>query len=126
MINEILVVKGTEADADGLLLVEAESGEEYLTHIEFQSKKDPSMPYRLLDYCLRARRKHGPLPIVSCVIYLRDGQVQEPPEHWDRFDGHPYMLFEYVCIKLWEIPREEVLALKQPDSGCFRSGDFAA
>jgi hypothetical protein len=28
MINEILAVKGTEADADGLLLVEAESGED--------------------------------------------------------------------------------------------------
>jgi len=106
--------QGTEADADGLLLIEAAGGEEYLIHIEFQSKKDPFMPDRLLDYCLRARRKHGPLPIVSCVIYLRDGQVQEPPEHWDWLNGHPYMLFEYVCIKLWEIPREEVLALKQP------------
>lgn len=112
--------QGTEADADGLLLVTTEDGRQFLVHIEFQRKRDPLMGDRLLDYCLRARRKHSPkngppLPILSCVIFLiDDGQVPEPPLTWELFDGQKNLVFDYVCIKLWETPREELLALNQP------------
>lgn len=106
---------GNETRADGLLLMETVDGKQFLIHIEFQSTSDALMPDRLLDYCLRARRKHGPLPIISCVIYLREvGAIAEPPCLWPVFGDYNNMAFDYVCIKLWEVPREEILALNQP------------
>jgi predicted transposase YdaD len=107
--------QGREAEADGLLLVELADGQQIMVHIEFQSKYDKYMPDRLLDYCLRARRKHGSLPIITCVIYLRsDRPVEEPPWRWSVTEQYHNLTFDYVCIKLWEIPREDVLALQQP------------
>lgn len=107
--------QGTDADADGLLLIELEDGRCFLLHIEFQSTRDNLMPDRLIDYCLRARHKHGPLPILCCVIYLReDGHIEEPPACWPWFDDQSTMLFTYVCVKLWETPREEIQAEQQP------------
>lgn len=107
--------QGTDADADGLLLIELEDGRRFLLHIEFQSTRDSTMPDRLIDYCLRARRKHGPLPILCCVIYLReDGHIEEPPARWSWFEEQGGLLFTYVCVKLWETPREEVQAEQHP------------
>lgn len=107
--------EGYEVEADGLLLLRTRDGEEFLLHIEFQSSRDTTMPDRQLEYCLRARTKHGPLPIISCVIYLRkDGNMPEPTLCWQLHNGQKLLLFDYVCIKLWELTREELLALKQP------------
>lgn len=73
------------------------------------------MPDRQLAYCLRARKKHGYMPIISCVIHLRkDGHVPEPPACWELRNGHKLMLFDYICIKLWEHTSEELLLLNQP------------
>lgn len=106
---------GTKAEADGLLRLETGPGEPFLTHIEFQSKRDGMMGDRLIDYCRRTRQKHGPLPIVSCVIYLRPaGTIEESPHIWPALGGGINLVFEYVCIKLWEVSREEILALGQP------------
>lgn len=112
--------QGTEAEADGLLLATTADGRMFLIHIEFQSKRDPFMGDRMLDYCIRARHKHSPkegpaLPIISCVIYLRDnGHVAEPPLLWELFNGQHNLIFDYVCIKLYELPRDEILRLNQP------------
>lgn len=107
--------QGTEAEADGLILIETESGKQFYVHIEFQSRADKTMPDRLIDYCLRIRRKHKRLPIISCVIHLRDdGHIEEPPGRWDWPDGSPNLLFKYVCIKLYELPREAITDLHQP------------
>jgi predicted transposase YdaD len=107
--------QATEADADGLLLMRIGAYAPMMLHIEFQSKRDAIMPDRLLDYSLRARRKHGPFPMLSSVIYLRDdGTVQEPPMTWEILDDVRLLDFQYLCLKLWEIPREEILALHQP------------
>lgn len=107
--------EGYEVEADGLLLLRTSDGEEILLHIEFQRARDTTMPDRQLEYCLRARKKHGSLPIISCVIYLRpDGTMPEPPLCWQLRNGRQLLLFDYICIKLWELPREELLALNQP------------
>ncbi len=107
--------EGEELDADALLLITTIDGEKILLHIEFQSSRDTTMPDRQMAYCLRARKKHGYLPIISCVIYLRkDGNVLEPPAFWQLRNGRKWMIFDYVCIKLWEHTSEELLALNQP------------
>jgi predicted transposase YdaD len=51
--------EGHKLHADALLsALLPETGEEMLLGIECQSEKDPTMPERLLEYNLRARRKH--------------------------------------------------------------------
>jgi hypothetical protein len=106
--------EGYEVDADGLLQIITTDEEELLLHIEFQSSRDTTMSDRQLEYSFRARKKCGEKPVISCVIYLRpDGKLQEPPLCW-QFRGHKFMAFDYICIKLWELTREELLALNQP------------
>lgn len=73
------------------------------------------MPDRQLEYCVRARKKHGNKPIVSCVIYLRDmGKVHEPPHCWELRNGRKLLAFDYLCLKLYEADAEKLLALRQP------------
>ena len=106
--------QGYDLDADALLLITLEDGEEILLHIEFQSVTDQDMPERLLEYCFRARKKYGKKPIISCVIYLRDGgKVQEPPHCWELKSGRKFMAFDYLCIKLYEEEAEKLLELNQ-------------
>jgi D-aminopeptidase len=40
--------------------------------------------------------------------------MPEPPLCWQLRNGRKLLLFDYICIKLWELPREELLALNQP------------
>lgn len=90
--------QGYDLDADGV----TEDGEELLFHFEFQSTNDPTIPERMLEYSFRA-------------IFLRpDGNVPEPPLCWMLRNGKKILVFEYVCIRLWEWTPEELLALNQP------------
>lgn len=40
--------------------------------------------------------------------------MPEPPLVWELFDGQKNLVFDYVSIKLHDLPREEILALNQP------------
>ena len=107
--------QGYNVDADALLLIRLADGEEVLVHIEFQSTADNEMPDRLLEYCHRARQKHGPKPIISCVIWLRDvGTAPEPPYCWSLKNGRKLLAFDYLSIKLHEEEAETLIGLKQP------------
>jgi predicted transposase YdaD len=91
-----------------------EDGEDFLLHIEFQSSNDKGMPERLLEYSFRAKMEYDK-PICSCVIFLRkDGIVPEPPLRWTWRKGKKILIFDYLCLKLWEMTREELLAFNQP------------
>ena len=106
--------QGYDVDADGLLLVETLEEEEILVHIEFQSTRDTNMPDQQLEYCFRAREKHGKKPIVSCVIYLRNvGNVPEPPHCW-KFGEKKLMVFDYVVFDLSKMDSESIVALHEP------------
>lgn len=68
----------------------------------------------MLEYSFRAKKVHKKL-VYSCAIFLRpDGNVPEPPLYWMLHNGKKILVFEYVCIKLWEWTPEELLALNQP------------
>ena len=100
-------------EADSLLEVMLDgldvTGDEakLLLHIEIQSTKDPRIGERLLEYSFEAQREHQ-LPVLSCVIYLRDvGEVPEPPLRWKLPGGRDVLWFDYVSIDLGKIPTEE-------------------
>jgi len=109
-----------EREADAVLLLEGLEGPFCLVQIEYQSRLHPYMPLRSLEYCARAKIKHwkeyGDIPIIAVVIYLFDEEnVPEPPLRWLAPNGQTTLLFSYVSIKLKSLPREELLALHEPE-----------
>jgi hypothetical protein len=107
--------QGYNLDADALLGVTLEDGEELLTHVEFQSVADADIEERLLEYGFRARKKYGKKPIVCCVIYLRHvGKVPDPPHCWQLQSGRRLLAFDYVSLKLHEQEAETLLSLDEP------------
>ena len=109
-----------ERQADAVLLVEGPEGPLCLFQLEVQSRLHPFMPLRSLEYCVRAKRKHwkeyGDLPILAAVLYLfDDDNVPEPPLRWLAPNGQTTLVFSYLSIKLKSFPREELLALHEPE-----------
>ena len=68
-------LKPLTREVDGLLLTQRTDGKLQLIHMEIQSVTDPEMGDRMLVYHVLARTQYH-LPVLSCVIYLRqDGVV---------------------------------------------------
>lgn len=106
--------KGYDLEADGLFMAGMRDGEDILVLLEFQSSNDKEMGERLLEYSFRAKSRYKK-PVSACVIYLRqDGIVPEPPLVWEFRNGKRNLIFDYTCIKLWEMEAEELLAFGQP------------
>jgi len=63
----------------------------------------------LLEYSFEAQHEHH-LPVLSCVIYLRDvGEVPQPPLRWQLPTGREVLWFDYLLsIELSKIPTEEL------------------
>jgi predicted transposase YdaD len=106
---------GRKLQADALLsVIRPETGEELLLQIECQSKKDPDMPERLLEYHLRARREHQ-RPVYSCVVYLRDdGEVQRSPLIWTVLGDQEVLRFQYLVIEVAKMRPDEFRQLGLP------------
>ncbi len=93
-------------EADCLLEV-SDDDMPLLLQIEIQSKRDPNIGERLLEYSFEAMHEHH-LPVFSCVIYLRDvSEVPQPPLHWQLPNGREVLWFDYVSIELANIPTDE-------------------
>ncbi|HEX6480749.1 MAG TPA: hypothetical protein VF043_18065 [Ktedonobacteraceae bacterium] len=101
--------------ADALLaVIRPETGEELLLQIECQSKKDPEMAERLLEYHLRARREHK-RAVYSCVIYLRDdGEVPHSPLTWTILGDQEILRFHYLVIEVAKMNADEFRHLGLP------------
>ena len=82
--------------ADSLILLEAEG---LLLHLEFQTKADPQIPFRMLDYWVRAKRRFPDKKIRQVVIYLKktnSGLVNQCTFECDT------TLHRFEVIRLWE------------------------
>jgi len=89
--------------ADSLILLEAEG---LLLHLEFQTKADPQIPFRMLDYWVRGKRRFPDKKICQFVIYLRE--TSSDLVFQNKFeDGTTYHEFE--VIRLWEQPLAKFL-----------------
>ena len=58
-----------ETVPDQLSKITDDKGETYILHIEWQSKDDPSMDHRMLNYRAMLRKKYG-LTVKQYVIFL--------------------------------------------------------
>ncbi|CAN1209031.1 Rpn family recombination-promoting nuclease/putative transposase [Tumidithrix helvetica PCC 7403] len=82
--------------ADSLILLETEG---LLLHLEFQTKPDPQIPFRMLDYWVRAYRRFPDKVMRQVVIYLKPTNSDLVYEHkFERNTTH----HEFEVIRLWE------------------------
>ncbi len=101
-------------EADSLLevtldgLEDTENEAKMLLHFEIQSTRDQDIGQRMLEYSFEAQHEHH-LPVLSCVIYLRDvGEVPQPPLRWQLPTGREVLWFDYLSIELSKIPTAEL------------------
>src|SRR5579883_33328 len=81
---------------------------EMLLHLEFQSSDDSNMALRLLEYNVLAISEYK-RPVLSCVLYLRNGQtIAESPLEWRLPNGQAVLTFPFLVVKLWEVAAEEI------------------
>ncbi len=105
-------LKAWNLEVDALVEVVVEN-EPMLTHYEFQTYNDPTMPERLLRYNVLARSEYN-LPVLSCVIYLlKDGTVKQPPLSWDIPTRKNMLQFEYETIEMGELTPQDILKTGQ-------------
>jgi predicted transposase YdaD len=79
-----------------------------LVHLEFQRYEDAEIDKRVLEYNVFASCKFD-CPVVSFVIYLKkESKVVEPPLIRELPDGKVILRFDFINIKLWEIPTDEL------------------
>ncbi len=107
-------------EGDGAYLLEGPEGPLYLMQAEYQSRLDPLMPLRSLEYLARAKKKHwkvcAHLPVIAVVFYLfKSEEVLSSPLLWPGPLETTSLYFNYLVINMQDIPREEILALREPE-----------
>ena len=84
--------------ADALILLESADS---VLHLEFQTRPDPEIPFRMLDYRTRVYRRYRNKTMRQVVIYLK--QTRSPLVQQTNFTlESTHHEFEGSCIKfLW-------------------------
>lgn len=88
--------------ADALLLL----SERRLLHLEFQTRPDPAIPFRLLDYWVRLHRRLPKREIRQVVLYLLPSR--SPLVYQTTFE-QAATRHAFEVIRLWEQPTEAFL-----------------
>ncbi|MBD2176718.1 Rpn family recombination-promoting nuclease/putative transposase [Pseudanabaena sp. FACHB-1998] len=86
--------------ADSVILLESA---EIIVHLEFQTKTDDTMPYRMANYWLRLYGKYRDREIHQTVIYLRP--TNSSLAYQTSFNSIK-LNHEFNVIRLWEQPTE--------------------
>jgi len=82
--------------ADSLILLQSE---EIVLHLEFQTRPDPAIPFRMLDYRIRVYRKFPDKQMRQIVIYLLP--TSSEMVYQTTFDI-PNTKHQFEVIRLWE------------------------
>ena len=90
-----------------LLLKTQQSISEDLLHIEFQTRPEVNIPFRMLDYWVRTRRRYPTRKIRQVVIYLRRSQAALVHQTYFQEDNTSH---QFEVVRLWEQPFEAFLA----------------
>ncbi|MEO1628188.1 MAG: hypothetical protein AAFV25_23770, partial [Bacteroidota bacterium] len=103
------ISKTIEREMDMLYELVQEDGEKMLLHIEFQTRNDPSMLYRMAEYHGLAFAKYR-LPIRHVLMYLGSSGLRMRSEltATERFEG-------FDVINFQELDREEFLRSSVPE-----------
>jgi predicted transposase/invertase (TIGR01784 family) len=86
--------------ADSVIFLESS---EIVLHLEFQTRTDEQIPFRMADYWIRLRRKHPSRKIHQTVIYLK--RTNSILAQQNSFNSEQ-MIHNFNVIRLWEQPTE--------------------
>ncbi len=86
--------------ADSVIFLESA---ELILHIEFQTRTDENMAFRMLDYWVRLHRKYSKKEIYQVVIYLNPSN--SPLVYQTNFITKK-LNYEFEVVRLWEQPTE--------------------
>lgn len=101
-------LKNRTRHTDQLLSV-MKAQKEGLLHIEVQSKDDKDIENRLLEYNLLATLTYHQ-PVITCLILLRPvANAPKSPLIKAAFDEFECWRFQFIVVKLWEIPALELV-----------------
>ncbi|MDJ0599963.1 MAG: Rpn family recombination-promoting nuclease/putative transposase [Crocosphaera sp.] len=89
--------------ADALILL---SSPEVVLHLEFQTKPDETIPFRILDYRVRVYRRFPDKQMRQVVIYLKPSTSELVQQ---KVFAIPNTRHQFEVIRLWEIPTEQLL-----------------
>ena len=84
--------------ADTLVLLESQN---LFLHVEFQVEPKPEIPFRMLDYAVRAIRRSPEKSIRQVVVYLRRSQSPLVSQTVYERAGTRH---EFQVVRLWEEP----------------------
>ncbi len=90
--------------ADALLLMQSA---ETILHVEFQSRPDAAIPFRMADYRLRVYRRFPSKAMRQVVIYLKQTESEWV---YETVFEIPRTRHEFDVIRLWEQPVEQFLS----------------
>jgi predicted transposase YdaD len=104
-----------EKEPDFIRIVRTDTDEEFILHLEFQTRDEEGMVYRMQEYYGLLRRKHG-LPVKQFVIYLGRKtsrmKTQLPPgEVFTGFALKSLKDYSYESLLDSQVPEEIILAV---------------
>ena len=89
--------------ADALILLQSP---EIVLHLEFQTKPDQAIPFRMADYRLRVHRRYPNKDMKQIVVYLKSTGSELVQQNFFNISG---MRHEFEVIRLWEQPTADFL-----------------
>ncbi|MEN9218574.1 MAG: Rpn family recombination-promoting nuclease/putative transposase [Gloeomargarita sp. DG_2_bins_126] len=89
--------------ADSLILLQAQH---LLLHLEFQTRPEPQIPFRMLDYWTRGQRKFPHHQIKQIVIYLQPTQTSLVYQNYYQAARTRH---EFDVLRLWEVEPDVLL-----------------
>jgi predicted transposase/invertase (TIGR01784 family) len=89
--------------ADSIIFLQSR---DIIVHIEFQTRPQKDVPFRMADYRIRIHRLFPKKKIYQVVIYLK--KTSSKLARINTFEL-PEMQHRYNVIRLWEVPTEELL-----------------
>lgn len=104
-----------EKEPDFIRIVETDTGETFLLHLEFQSLDEEGMVYRMQEYYGLLRRKYR-LPVRQFVIFLgqKASRMQTrlaPDEIFEGFTLKSLRDYSYQTLLASQVPEEIILAV---------------
>lgn len=90
--------------ADALVLLEAAAS---VLHLEFQTRPDPDLPFRMADYRLRTHRRYPTKTMRQVVLYLKPSRSELVQQTVFAISG---LRHEFEVVRLWECAPEAFLA----------------
>jgi predicted transposase/invertase (TIGR01784 family) len=89
--------------ADSLIILESSN---IILHLEFQTQPDSTIPFRMIDYCVRIYRRYPEKRLHQVVIYLKPTTSELVYQNSFTISQTRH---EFKVIRLWEVKSTELL-----------------